>query len=103
MADTLPNSPYLDMPLRSEHEVRAERAVNELRGEVEDERVALALQALPKVAELCALIKPIADKIGRHERRFGTTRIKGLAKLIDDLWMACDNYASDVPDMRGRP
>jgi hypothetical protein len=47
MADTLPNSPYLDMPLRSEHEVRAERAVNELRRRVGDERGALALQALP--------------------------------------------------------
>ena len=87
---------YGDKP-RTEAEVKALRQMNALR--VEDERVALAIAALPKVRELFALIKPIADKIDRTERRCGTERMMHLARLCDDLWMACDNFGCDVGDM----
>ena len=100
MTDTLQHSPYLDRHLRSEAEVAAERAVSALRGQVEDERVALAIMALPKVAELLGIIKPIADKIGPLERRCGTERMMHLARLLDDLWMACDSLLADAPEMR---
>jgi hypothetical protein len=37
-----------------------------------------------------------ADTIGRTERRFGSPAIMHLARLLDDLWMAADNFVSDV-------
>jgi hypothetical protein len=85
-------------PPRTEAQAAAERKVNALR--VEDERIALAIKALPQVAALLAVIKPIADRIDKTERRFGSKPIMALAGLADDLWMACESFVADVPDLR---
>jgi hypothetical protein len=71
----------------------------------DDSRLAAALDLLPLARALFEQAKVQADAIGRTERRFGSAAIMHLARLLDDLWMAADNFVSDVgsPDERPRP
>ena len=61
-----------------------------------DIRLAVARDLLPLAQALFDQAKKQADMIGRTERRFGSPAIMHLARLLDDLWMAADNFVSDV-------
>jgi hypothetical protein len=61
-----------------------------------------ARDLVPLAQALFDQAKPQADAIGRVERRFGSPAIMHLARLLDDLWMAADNFVSDVHDP-GKP
>ena len=86
-------SPYLDQPTRTEAQVQFA---------VSDARIADAVALIPALTTILASAKAQADKFGRTERRFGSEENMHLARLLDDLWMACDNFISDVPDMARR-
>jgi hypothetical protein len=62
----------------------------------DDIRLAAARDLLPLAQALFDQAKKQADTIGRIERRFGSPAIMHLARLLDDLWMAADNFVSDV-------
>jgi hypothetical protein len=62
----------------------------------DDIRLAAARDLLPLARALFDQAKKQADTIGRTERRFGSAAIMHLARLLDDLWMAADNFVSDV-------
>lgn len=87
---TLPCSPPLSQPLRSEAKARADFA---------DARFVAALELMPLIASVREIAKAQADAIGRTERRFGSKPIMHLARMLDDLWMAADNFTSDVPEL----
>jgi hypothetical protein len=87
MADgTRATSSYLDREPRS----------------IEDARIAAAAALLPCVRALCEQAKRQADSIDNTERKFGSPAIMKLARLLDGLWMACDDFASDLPDLRAQ-
>jgi hypothetical protein len=62
----------------------------------DDIRLVAARDLLPLAQALFDQAKKQADMIGRTERRFGSPAIIHLARLLDDLWMAADNFVADV-------
>ena len=61
-----------------------------------DIRLDSARELLPLAQAVFDQAKKQADTIGRTERRFGSPAIMHLARLLDDLWMAADNFVSDI-------
>ena len=84
--EALATSDYLNRPLRR----------------IEDARIAAAASLLPIAKALGEMAKAQADSIDRTERRFGAPAIMDLAKLLDDVWMACDNLVTDIPELRAQ-
>ena len=62
----------------------------------DDVRLAAARSLLPLAQAVFDGAKAQADAIGRTERRFGSPSVMHLARLLDDLWMAADNFLADV-------
>jgi hypothetical protein len=60
-----------------------------------DARLDRAATLVPIARALFEMAKAQADAIGQTERRFGSPEVMHLARLLDDLWMACDSLVTD--------
>lgn len=67
-------------------------------GAADDARIVAARALVPLARAMRDQVKQQADSISRVERRFGSPEIMHIARLLDDIWLACDGLVADLED-----